>query len=59
MRPARAASRSFRYRPVTTCARAVRATVEWLVETRPEPGEYMATLFDYAAEDEFLANLAG
>lgn len=48
-----------RYRPVTTYARAVRATVEWLVEARPQPGEYMATMFDYAAEDSFLANLAG
>ena len=48
-----------RYRPVTTYARAVRATVEWLVETRPEPGKYKANWFDYAAEDGFLANLAG
>ena len=48
-----------RYRPVTTYARAVRATVEWLVQARPEPDEYIAAMFDYAAEDGLLANLAG
>jgi hypothetical protein len=48
-----------RYRPVTTYERAVEETVRWLVETRPEPSEYMTGMFDYDAEDRFVSNLAG
>jgi nucleoside-diphosphate-sugar epimerase len=48
-----------RYRPVTTYAAAVRETVRWLVESRPEPTSYLASMFDYAREDAFLAGLAG
>jgi nucleoside-diphosphate-sugar epimerase len=58
-----------RYRPVTTYQRAVRDTVEWLVEaTRERPWEevlgswaddYIAPLLDYSGEDTFLATLAG
>jgi nucleoside-diphosphate-sugar epimerase len=48
-----------RFRPVTTYERAVEETVRWLVDTRPEPTAYMTTMFDYDAEDRFVANLAG
>jgi nucleoside-diphosphate-sugar epimerase len=48
-----------RYRPVTTYERAVEETVRWLIDARPVPHEYMTTMFDYAAEDGFVANLAG
>lgn len=45
------------YRPVTTYEDAVVDTVRWLVETRPAPAGYMANLFDYPAEDEYLRSL--
>jgi nucleoside-diphosphate-sugar epimerase len=54
------------YRPVTTYARAVPETVEWLVsatrdrdwrEVLPRSAELMADSFDYEAEDRFLAGL--
>jgi len=45
------------YRPVVTYATAVERTVEWLVQTRPEPSELPSALFDYAAEDAFLRSL--
>ena len=53
------------YRPVTSYPRAVRATVDWLVEaTRDRPWEEvladasrMAPLFDYEAEDAHLRGL--
>ena len=56
------------WRPVTRYERAVRATCEWLVErTRdrdwrdelPGAAEIYGDLFDYAAEDAFVAGLAG
>jgi nucleoside-diphosphate-sugar epimerase len=55
------------YRAVTTYARAVEQTVTWLVDaTRERPWEEVVEptpqylgLFDYAAEDVFLASLGG
>jgi nucleoside-diphosphate-sugar epimerase len=56
------------YRPVTTYARAVPETCRWLVEaTRdrdwrdvlPPTAEHLASSFDYAAEDAFVAGLSG
>jgi nucleoside-diphosphate-sugar epimerase len=55
------------YRPVTTYGEAVTATCRWLAgmtegrdwrELWPEPAERMAESFDYAREDEFVAQLA-
>jgi nucleoside-diphosphate-sugar epimerase len=46
-----------RYRPVTTYERALRETVAWLLEARPEPTGYLADLFDYDAEDAYLDSL--
>jgi nucleoside-diphosphate-sugar epimerase len=55
------------YRPVTTYARAVGATVDWLVdatkgrdwrEVLPRAAEVYANLFDYDAEDGFLRGFA-
>jgi nucleoside-diphosphate-sugar epimerase len=64
-----AAERELGYRPVTTYSEAVGETIEWLTaELRRAswrdwlPGftvEYLGGYFDYAAEDEFLAALAG
>ena len=54
------------YRPVTTYARAVEETVEWLVaatngrdwrEVLPGAARFYEDQFDYAAEDEFLRSL--
>lgn len=55
------------YRPVTTYAKAVRSTCEWLVETMrdrdwrevlPEwAAAYLADRFEYGAEDAFLETL--
>jgi nucleoside-diphosphate-sugar epimerase len=54
------------YRPVTTYARAVEETVEWLVsatngrdwrEVLPGAARHYADQFDYDAEDEFLRSL--
>jgi nucleoside-diphosphate-sugar epimerase len=54
------------YRPVTTYARAVGPTVDWLIETTegrdwrdvlPVAAEVYAKLFDYEAEDEFIRGL--
>jgi nucleoside-diphosphate-sugar epimerase len=50
------------YLPVTTYKRAIGATVAWLVEATRERdwravltnSSYLETMFDYAAEDEFL-----
>jgi nucleoside-diphosphate-sugar epimerase len=59
-----AAEREIGYRPVTTYPAGVRAACEWLVEaTRgrdwrdvlPGHARYYGELFDYAAEDEYLA----
>ncbi len=55
------------YRALTTYEQAVPATVEWLVEAvgdRPwrevlTGSPYLETMFDYAAEDAFLANRPG
>ena len=56
------------YRPVTTYAAAAPATCEWLrqvtagrewQEALPKLHEHPGELFDYAAEDEFLASLTG
>lgn len=50
-----AAERELGYRPVATYADAVEETVAWLLAERPPLDEYMATFFDYEAEDAFLA----
>jgi nucleoside-diphosphate-sugar epimerase len=56
------------YRPVSSYANAVRATIEWLVEVTsdrdwrevlPQAAEHYEKLFDYEAEDRFLASLMG
>jgi hypothetical protein len=56
------------YKPVTTYAAAAKATCEWLVRTTegrdwgealPKLKEHPGELFDYAAEDEYLAGLRG
>jgi nucleoside-diphosphate-sugar epimerase len=56
------------YRPVTTYAKALPETIEWLVEaTRERPwqelmpraAQYMKDEFDYGAEDELLRRLTG
>jgi nucleoside-diphosphate-sugar epimerase len=61
-----AAEREVGYRPVTTYPAGMRAACEWLVEaTRdrdwrdvlPGHARYYGELFDYAAEDEYLAAL--
>ena len=51
-----AAERELGYRPVATYPEAVEETVGWLVEKRPPLEGYMATFFDYDAEDAFLAS---
>lgn len=48
-----AAGRELGYRPAAAYAEAVEETVAWLVAARPPLDEYMATFFDYAAEDAF------
>jgi len=50
-----AAERELGYRPVAAYPEAVEETVAWLLAERPPLGEYMATFFDYEAEDTFLA----
>jgi nucleoside-diphosphate-sugar epimerase len=50
-----AAERELGYTPVTTYPEAVKDTVAWLLAEQPPLGEYMATQFDYEAEDAFLA----
>ena len=54
------------YRPVSTYANAVRATIDWLVaatrgrdwrEVLPTAAEHYEKLFDYAAEDAYLDTL--
>ncbi|MEX2211492.1 MAG: NAD(P)-dependent oxidoreductase [Gaiellaceae bacterium] len=52
-----AAERELGYRPVTTYPEAVSDTVAWLLDERPPLDEYMATMFDYEAEDEFVRTL--
>lgn len=55
----RAAERELGYRPVARYAEAVRATVEWLLDggaQRDWSGTYLERFFDYAAEDEMLAD---
>ena len=56
------------YRPVTTYAKAVDETCEWLVsvteggnwhEALPGAARLYAGQFDYAAEDELVRGLAG
>jgi nucleoside-diphosphate-sugar epimerase len=56
------------YRPVTTYAKAVPKTVEWLVdatrdrdwrEVLPVSAEHYEKLFDYRAEDDYLSRLMG
>jgi nucleoside-diphosphate-sugar epimerase len=54
----RAAERELGYRPVTAYPEAVEETVAWLLDERPQLGEYMSTFFDYEAEDEFVRSLA-
>jgi nucleoside-diphosphate-sugar epimerase len=54
-----AAERELGYRPVTTYPEAVEETVAWLLAEQPPLGEYMATFFDYDAEDEYVRGLAG
>jgi hypothetical protein len=62
-----AAERELGYRPRTDYRRAVPATVEWLVTaTRGRPWDevldrssYLETMFDYAAEDDFLRRRSG
>lgn len=49
-----AAERELGYRPVTTYEDAVAHTVRWLLEEQPPLDPYMATFFDYDAEDAFL-----
>jgi hypothetical protein len=52
------------YRAVTTYGQAVPATIEWLISaigTHPwnevlTGSPYLETMFDYAAEDAFLAH---
>ena len=53
-----AAERELRYRPEVAYEPAVADTVRWLVETRLPPAGYLAALFDYDAEDEYLRSLA-
>lgn len=48
-----AAERELGYRPVAAYPEAVEETVAWLLAARPPLDEYMATFFDYAAEDAF------
>lgn len=52
-----AAERELGYRPVTTYEEAVGDTVRWLVDERPPLDRYMATFFDYEAEDALLRKL--
>ncbi len=54
----RAAEAELSYRPVTTYEDAVVRTVRWLIEKRPEPAGYLARLFDYVGEDEYMHSLA-
>jgi len=54
-----AAERELGYRPLATYSEAVGDTVGWLLEASPPLGEYMATFFDYEAEDEYVRRLAG
>jgi nucleoside-diphosphate-sugar epimerase len=45
------------YRPVGDYAATVPAEIDWLVAAPPDPGEtFFAGLFDYAAEDRYLAD---
>jgi nucleoside-diphosphate-sugar epimerase len=52
------AERELGYRPVTTYAEALPATVAWLREAKDFPGlaVYTEDLFDYAAEDALLGS---
>ncbi len=47
------------YRPAVTYPEAVAETCRWLEKERPPLGDYMETFFDYAAEDEYVRELAG
>lgn len=53
----RAAEAELGYRPVTAYENAVAGTVRWLIEKGPAPAGYMARLFDYEVEDEYLRDL--
>jgi len=53
----RAAEAEFGYRPLIAYKDAVADTVSWLTKRRPEPVGYMARLFNYEGEDEYLRGL--